>query len=278
MKAFNLFKVSLVAFSFTFAITGCVPEDRSDKDTQTASDNEQAEFISTDVVNMADAAYNGKTSFKNEEGAGALGGGCATVSRDTSISSDPDTITIDFGTSNCLCADGRYRRGIVRVFHTGNWITAGSFRTITFSNYFVNDYQVEGTHTVTANGKNSAGHYNWTIKADNMKITRPDGKSHLWSSTRTREWVEGDGTLFNWLDDVYHITGNASGTNVNGLSYAADITKPVRHEIKCRWFTSGTVVLKPSGKMDRTLDLGNGNCDNEATVTIGKKTYTIHMH
>ena len=34
--------------------------------------------------------------------------------------SDTRTLTIDFGSTNCLCPDGRYRRGKIVVVFTGS--------------------------------------------------------------------------------------------------------------------------------------------------------------
>ncbi len=272
----------LIAAVSSLVIAGCRKKDE-DKDTQAASDNEQAEFMSNDVVNMSDAAANGVNSFKNNPSGTFAALSCATVTRDTIVSSDPDTTTIDFGSSACQCMDGRYRQGKIIVIHHGKFTIPQSFRSVSFSNYFVGKdpaqmHQIEGVHTVTFNGKNTAGNFNWTIDAQNMKITRPDGKYHTWTSTRNREWIQGSNTPFNWTDDVFLITGSASGTNVNGNSYSANITTALRRELGCHWFVSGTVEITPQNKPTRTVDYGNGTCDNQATVTIGNNTYTITLH
>ncbi len=266
----------VVAAGLSIAISGCKKKEE-DSDTTSASDNEQSEFVSNDALNMADAAANGQSSFKNNPSGGYIDealGGCATVTKDSAT----HTITIDFGPSNCLCKDGRNRRGKIIVVNTGLFFIAGSSRTVTFDNYYVNDHHIEGIHTVTYNGLNSSNHPNWTISAQNMKITRPNGNYHSWNSTRNREWAQGDSTLFNWTDDVYLITGSASGTNVNGASFTANITSALRWELSCHWLVSGTIELTPANKPTRTVDFGSGACDNQATVTIGTKTYTITMH
>ena len=193
-------------------------------------------------------------------------------------SADPDSITIDFGSSNCLCLDNRNRRGIIRIIHFGNIITPGSYRTVTFSNFYVNDHQIEGVHTITANGQNSAGNWNWTITAQNMKITRPNGKFHSWNSTRNREMIAGTGTPFLRYDDVFLITGTANGSNINGNNYVANITDALRKEGSCKWIVKGIVQIFPDNKPIRTLDFGTGSCDDQATVTINGNTYNITLH
>ena len=264
--------------------SGCGKKAEDDKDTQSASDNEESEFVSNDAVNMADAADAGVNTFKNGDGTTyeALSG-CATVTRDTMNSADPDTITIDFGSTPCLCKDNRYRSGQIAIIRSGKKWIAGSYRSVSFNNYYVGKTatdmnHIEGTHTVTFNGKNTAGNFNWDISAQNMVITKSNGKSHSWTSTRNREWTVGSGTLFNWTDDVYSITGSASGTNVNGNTYTANITNALLRHLNCKWFESGTIELTPQNKPTRTLDYGtDGNCDDQATVTIGSNTFTITL-
>lgn len=274
----------IVAVAIGLTIGGCKKEQPAeDTDTQAASDNSQAEFVSSDVTNMADQAANGVGSFKTSTG--NLYSPCATitVSKDTLVSGSTDTvniITIDFGANNCLCKDNRYRRGQVIVTQYKRFWQKDSYRAISFNGYFIGKatdamHQIEGTHKVTFNGKNLSGNYNWTIKATEMKITGPKGKYHVWNSTRNREWIAGFNTLLNWIDDVFLITGSASGTNSNGKDYTATITNPLRKEANCKWFVSGKVVIKPYDKPERTVDFGNGTCDEMATVTIGSKTHRI---
>lgn len=273
----NTLAFTLITVAF---FSGCKCREKEDKDTQTASDYEQAQLISDDLTNMADAAAEGVTKFKTSSNSGNTDvlSGCATVTLDTLNSADPDTITIDFGTSDCLCADNRNRRGIITIIHFGNKITPGSYRTVTFNNYFVNNYQIEGTHTITANGQNGSGNWNWTITAQNMKITRPGGKFHSWNSTRNREMVAGANTPLLRNDDVFHVTGYANGNNSNGQSYTATIISALRRENSCKWIVKGSVQIIPDNKPMRTLDFGTGSCDDKATVTINGNIYNITLH
>lgn len=259
--------------------SGCKCRDKEDKDTQTASDYDQGQLISEDISNMADAAAEGQIKFKTSPGYDNIidvMSGCATVSRDTD-SVNVITITINFGTSNCLCMDNRFRRGIITITHFGDRWTSGSYRAVSFNNYFVNDHQVEGVHTITANGQNGSGNWNWTITGQNMKISRPDGKWHSWNSTRNREWLN-NGTPLVKNDDAVHITGSAMGTNINGHNYSATIISTLRREAGCKWIVKGAVQIIPDSKPMRTLDFGTGSCDDKATVTINGNTYNITLH
>lgn len=246
-----------------------------DKDTQAAEDNSESEMVCNDASNMSDAAALGVDHFRVAN-VDALLSACATVTRDTV--SVPHVITIDFGTSNCTCQDGRTRRGSIHIAYTGGYFQTGTTRTITFTDYYVNDKHVEGTHTVTNNGLNSAGNYTWTVQAADMRITRPTGEYHTWNSTRTREMIAGASTPILRNDDIYLITGTASGVNINGVSYTANIVQPLRRAVSCQWIESGTIEITPANLATRTLDFGNTGCDNQATVTVNSNTYSITLH
>ncbi len=56
-------------------------------------------------------------------------GNCATIEFD--IESNPKKVTIDFGETNCLCEDNRYRKGKIIVEYTGNYYEEGSVRKST---------------------------------------------------------------------------------------------------------------------------------------------------
>ena len=279
MKTKHVILTGLMSITiFALVIGGCKKKEKEDKDTQSATDNEQAEGLSDDASNMADAAAAGIGSFRMSETEQASNtmSPCATVTRDTI--SVPHTITIDFGASNCTCVDGRERRGVINVSYTGSYFTSGSVRTVTFTGYYVNDHHIEGTHSVTYNGLNTAGNPNWTINASNMKVTRTDGRFHTWNSIRNREMIAGAATPIIRSDDIYLVTGSATGVNINGVSYTATITDALRRAMSCHWIESGKISITPDQRPTRLLDFGTSGCDNQATVTINNNSYNITLH
>lgn len=239
-----------------------------------AQDNAMAEALFGEVKDMADEAWkettpSGKSGMKTEW---VILGPCATITHDTTVS--PRTITIDFGTVNCLCADGKNRRGIIQVSYSGKYRDSGTVITHTFSNYFVNDHQVLGTKTVTNNGTNLNGNLSYTIVVSGSIVKANNGGTITWNSNRTREWIAGSSTPV-WLDDVYLITGTASGTTASNMSYTMLITNALRKEIGCKHFVSGILEISPANKPVRIIDYGNGACDNIITVTVNGNTFTV---
>jgi hypothetical protein len=278
MKIKSAFKYFMTVAVISVVFTSCKKEkDDDDKETVSSRDNALAEGTYNDVANMSDQASTGSLStyiMPDHTGYKSMLSTCATVTRDSM--STPRLITIDFGTTNCLCNDGRYRRGIIYISYTGQYRDSLSTHTITFNNYYVNDNKVSGSKTVTNNGHNAAGHLTYSISV-NGQIDKATGGTITWTSSRTREWIAGESTA-GWGDDVYLITGSANGTASSGTNYTLTITSPLRKEIGCRHFVSGTFDLTPSGKATRHVDFGTGACDNAATVTINGHIYNVTLH
>jgi hypothetical protein len=283
MKMLSLSKCLVVVATVGILLNSCKKEkdeDPLDTDTTTAGDNALAEGYFNDANSISDQAAAGNlTSFisgnPNESEERDMMSSCALITHDTT--SSPRTITINFGPSNCLCNDGRYRRGVINVSYTGHYRDSLSTHTITFTNYYVNDNQVTGSKTVTNNGRNNAGNLTFTISVNGSVIKANNGGTVTWVSNRTREWIAGDNTLI-WADDVYLISGTASGTNSAGSSYTANITAALKIKLSCKWIVSGQMDLTPAGKAVRTINWGNGDCDDDATVAINGNTYNINLN
>jgi hypothetical protein len=271
----------LVIAASGLMLTGC-KKDEEDNDTSSSSDNALAEATYNDVTNISDEAGISGSLSNYRTGPAADDGlltSCATITFDSLNNSDQDTIHIDFGTTNCTGNDGRNRRGEIIVYYMGHYRDSNSTHTITFNNYFVNDNQVLGSKTVTNTGHNSQGHLVYNITVNGQIVLANNGGTITWNSTRQREWTSGESTLI-WSDDTYSITGSASGTGADGHTFTANITSPLIRNMSLgcrRHFVQGTFVLTPDSRPARTVDFGNGACDDIATVTINNHTYTIHL-
>lgn len=244
----------------------------TDSETQAASDNALAEYVFSDAVNIVDdGARREKGISKHFPSGYSQYGPCMSVTVDTLAS--PRTLLLDFGTTNCLCADGRWRRGKIACSFTGLYGNSLTVTTISFLNYYVNDYSVSGTITLTNDSTNIIR----TIKVQNGKMVSPSSQQIQWSCDQTFTWINGSGTPLIRTDDQYEITGSASGVTINGTSFTALITSPVLLDLSCMYITKGTIDITPSGKPTRTLDFGTGACDNKATVTILGYTFDITL-
>ena len=286
MKSKSMIKYLFVAATVGILFSSCKKktDDTTDSDTSAATDNALAEGTYNDVHNISDQAINNNVTSYMVTSSNGEKGICSTCVLNITIDSTSGTthtMTITFGNGtssvNCLCQDGRYRRGTINVSWSGHYRDAGSTHTISFTNYFVNDNQVMGTKTVTNNGYNTAGHLTFSISVNGTIIKANNGGTITWTSSRTREWIAGESTP-TWGDDEYLITGTASGTNSTGASFTAAITNAIDVKLSCRFIVAGTFTITPAGKPTRTFDFGNGACDDLATVTINGNVYNITLH
>jgi len=198
---------------------------------------------------------------------------CANITRDTV--SNPRRITIDYGSVNCLCRDGRYRRGVVIIEYTGARGVAGSTASMSFSNYFVNDRGISGNRNLVF-GTSTQGNPLRTTQF-NLSMTHPN-RNGAWTrqGLRVREKIAGDSTV-TLMDDVYLITGNGSGSGPNGITFNHSILTPMRKEGSCRWLVSGSIQFSRNNQTSRALDFGNGACDDQATITTSNGIRTITL-
>lgn len=261
-KITYLAAIAFIGLALSFASCKKDSTDSIDVETQSSSDNYLADHQINDELKQVDEA-----AANNN-----LGKAGPTVTIDST--STPKVMTIDYGTGT-ICNDGKLRSGKLIVTWTGRYREVGTVITITTNNFYQNGNQIEGTKTVTNNGRNTNGNLNYSISVSSSRIRTVDGKSRTWNSTRNREWVAGENTLTP-TDDVYLITGTANGINANGLSYTANITQALRFDLSCQYrLTAGEIELTPQGKQVRIINYGTGGCDNSFTVKIGNKTITI---
>jgi hypothetical protein len=255
--------VFMIGIFGTLLLTSCRKDRELETDLTSAEDQSQGEMVYDQIFKQVDQAA---------DDAGLKKGGYPIITKDTL--SSPRTMTIDFGTTNYLCLDGNYRRGVILVSWTGRYRDQGTTIQIGFTDFFQNDNKVEGTKTITNNGENSEGNLSYSIVV-NGKITTAEGLVHTWNSNRTRVWIEGESTLTT-LDDVYELTGTTNGTNRNGVNYIANITTKLLIKLACEWrIVSGVIEVTPEGKNLRKIDFGTGACDRLVTVTVNGKTKTF---
>jgi len=247
-----------------------------------ASDAATLEKTSNDVISITDVSAAGNASTLRTTSI------CATATR--SVSGSDSILTINFGPTDCLCADGKTRKGEIIVSYTGAYKDSGTVRTITYSNYYVNDYHVTGHKAVTNKGTNSSGQVWYDVVLDDS-ITSPSGDSTIsWTAHRTRTWLSGY-TTETRTDDSYAIADAVGSpgtvlTRANGHVFTVSINSgsPIVVAYDCDFIESGIVVISSSTFTggDRTVNYGYslttpGSCDDLAQLTIGSHTYVITL-
>lgn len=239
-------------------------EDRSEDNIETAISSDAMQTAGPGEPNTPNSPF-----FINDADFRARFGSCATRTYDYTAR----TLTIDFGPTNCLCPDGRYRRGQILVRFTTDVLRRTAGAVVTRTNYFVNDNQHTATRTFTDIGSGS-----FTVDVTNASIIRANnGGTHSWTANWTFTRTAGYGTP-QISDDVYSVTGSANGTNRNNVTYTTTIQSPLTKRADCfKYFVSGVINITNSNSRTMSLDYGNGACDNTATVTINGRSRVITL-
>lgn len=208
---------------------------------------------------------------------------CATVTitrTSTNKDAPAGNIVIDFG-SGCADMRGIVRKGKITITYAGRRFAPGSTIVTTFQDFFRNGVKVEGTHTLAnVTGTNSAfPRFNVVIAGG--KLTFPDGRTITREHNFTREWQRAT----NPAQDKWVILAgsSASGSNKRGRSYTMNVTKDLVYSRACQISdkvfiaVSGTKIFVTDSKT-YTVDYGNGECDNDITVTVNGVSKAITVN
>jgi hypothetical protein len=173
----------------------------------------------------------------------------------------PKTITLDYGDSTVL-KNGKVLSGTIVIEISAPRNSASYTRMVTYDNFGIDTLTIAGTSLITVDRENSAFR---NYKSD-LTITLDNGNVITRSSERTWTWIEGLETTDDQTDDVIHITGEVSA--VSGTdSYKKEIVDPLVRIGDCRFIVEGVVEITLNGTLISTLNYGDGECDETATMT-----------
>jgi hypothetical protein len=235
----------------------------------------QAEEVFADIDLLVDEALDlnfGALKSASIESAAYLSD-CPVVTVDKTAT--PQVMTIDFGTA-CTGKDGKVRSGKIAVTST-SFTTFPSVRDKSFDNYYVDGKKIEGSVTKTIS-KDQENNIRTAVIAENVTITFPDGEGKATRvANMTRQYQRN--TLADPADNRVVSWGTVEFTRVSGVKITKTITaeKPLVFKTACHHIVSGMVSFTSSNNKSWTIDYGNGECDNLATLTIGDKTKEIRI-
>jgi hypothetical protein len=265
---FSLLLVSAVSFMFS----SCKKEE-TDTETQSAVDNSICEGEFMRVMPTVNSIAISETGVHRLgwQGAASPQSSCPVVTVTNPNQFPGCTLTIDYGTGCVDSTDGKTRKGQVVATFSKSWDSVGCVITINLNNFYVNNMHYEGTVNITRNTL-----YSFTTDVMNGKCTAPSWIA-TWACSRTITQTGGTGTAAA-SDDVFEISGNSNGVNRNGLAYTVNVTSNLQKKQSCAWIDKGIVELTPQGMATRTVNFGDGTCDNQATLTINGNTFTFTMN
>lgn len=263
-------------FSLLLSVYSCKKKTEVDNETQSVVDNAVCEqqFMSIQpVINEKGINEKGiKKELAACETFTILSGDTTDATpKDDIYDSGPVTFQIDYGTVGCLGSDGTMKKGKINITTAKKWRVFNHVVTIDLVEYKVNNISYSGQIKIT--------------KVDSVTITTEvinghctDGTWHIdYAGTKTLKQIGGYSTKNISSDDVFTITGNSSGKNRENRTFTSTITNPLVKKVSCKYITSGTLELTPDGFKTRTVDFGNGNCDDDATFSVNGQTVSFKL-
>lgn len=242
-----------------------------DKDTQSSVD-----------YSVAEAGYGGVLPVMNqigieEDGLNKSNSTCATITwlnpNDTvGINNWPITIELDYGTTGCLDYDGKFKQGkVIASFHD-KFSNTGAMVDITLVDYYVNSTEYQGTLTLKNDGNNT---YSSTVH--DGKCVGSDWTIE-YGGTSTITWLTGSGTPADATDDSFEYHNSSTCKNREGRSFTVLTTVPLLKTNNCEYIAKGVVEITPEELATRTIDYGDGSCDDEASVSVNGNTFVFKLN
>ena len=270
MKRVRIIAATLIAFSFI----ACNEEDLNEEsiDAQVTEADISSEQSADATYEEIDDIVEEGILIAPDNGRSEMGRGeslrCAEVSHDE----ENKIIEIVFD-GTCEGAGGHVKSGKVIITCNDRRYIPGSFRSVTFEDFFFDDVQVEGTRTITNISESIESAIVFNIKTEGGKLTFPDGTFISREADHTRTWERATSPL----NDVVRLIGNASGVRRDGVAYTSDITTELVFQASC--IASGTARIPVSGVKELNwndnsliVDFGDGTCDNLASFTLNGVT------
>lgn len=188
--------------------------------------------------------------------------------------STPKVLTLDFGTG-CIGRDGKTRAGKIII-------TSVAFenplvkRVSTFDNFMVEERKIEGTisKTITFNRENFS---RIAVIEEDVTITFEDNKVASRKGNLTREHQMG--LILDRTDDKVITWGEVKTTRQSGVVVTKTIAQdtPLVFMVSCRQIVSGIAIITVGANQTWSIDYGQGECDNKATVTRGTDVRIVRL-
>lgn len=275
-------KLKLLHLTFSIAIIACLFVFSCQKDKSTVIDNSpfNANSVEKNAV-VSTAVFEGLNDFAQSGfDATILKGGIITYGTCPAVSvnfmTSPFSISLDWGTG-CLYGDGITRSGTIVMTLSGLMNVKNSVATMKIENYIADGMKISGTTIITYLGPNSGNNWPRYSIISEGKIEFSDKSVITYRSESVRLQAEGTGTVA-ITDDVWRTEiQSASGVNKDGTKWTGKTSKVMIKKGDCKWYNSGTFVITPEKGDVKTIDFGDGTCDNKATLKIGDKTTDITL-
>ena len=194
-------------------------------------------------------------------------------------STDQDTLIINFGEENYLHL-GHLKRGEIISIYNKFIYNSNSQITTTFNNFYINNNLIQGKMYLENNGSNQNGFPEFSLTVDSMSMYTNNGSIDISNGNYIKQLVSGYNTQYQYLDNIYKLTGNAQGNSSNNNNFSLEISNSLNMNLSCFEsssciITEGTSRLIPDGYEERIINYGNNSCDCDINAVIGEDIHPI---
>lgn len=169
--------------------------------------------------------------------------------------------------------DGKTRSGSLKIRMTGRLHTAGTKMIIKFSDYVSNDIYVSCDSMVVtiASLDLNAMEYNISIVNGFCKTSDYTIKLNMERTFGSHELMGSN--------PYVQVYGTASGVNRENRNFTVNIpqSNPLTKLYTCAYIGKGTMELTPEGFKMRTVDFGDGTCDENASFSVNGNTVAFKL-
>jgi len=285
MKAKKL--LGIIATIAVFSFAGCSKENSSSADSKLTSVDavvsNKMDKAANDISDVVEDIYfqqNPTSVGKSSNSFVSVLPLCASVSAATATS---NTWSRSINFNNCMF-NGNILNGQIIVsgglpLPTANTLsTTGYNINYEFVNFTHNGILIEGNRSITRKFTSSnllADNHPIHIMDMNMTATFPNGEVYNRIGTRTRECVEHFGNN-DLSDNVYKIYQSVITTRPNGTqhSHVISMTSPLKIDMNCQYKAISGILTITNPSHTAVIDYGNGDCDNNASISIDGGTAT----
>ncbi|WP_229719597.1 hypothetical protein [Winogradskyella haliclonae] len=273
MKNFNkIFKSILTLLIIGLAFNSCTDNDEPLQINDTSQDTielaraSEVDAASSSLEDIVIEVYEFDEANPNGRVQPSTLPDCVTIT--VAVQQGFREVTIDFGTEGCLVR-GHIFKGQIVFSYTRDMEAQEILITYDLIDFFFDNKNILGSRTILKEKENDNGNPQFTHTLD-LTVIWPSGVQASRSGTKIKEWVEGFGSGI-FSDNVFEVTGNWTTTFVNGNTHTYEVLTPLRREVICTYFVSGTVDIQRTN-FGGIFDYGNGDCDNEALFTFNNGT------
>ncbi|NRA92505.1 MAG: hypothetical protein HRU26_07440 [Psychroserpens sp.] len=274
MKVKLLNRYLLVLGVMGLIFTGCSNEDSTtdveEQNTDTAELRRSAEVdvISEKVSDIIIDAYESEESEALDRASSSASylPNCVTI---TVVAQQGfREVTLDFGTDGCF-VNGHLLKGQIIFSYERNPEAQQILISYNLVDFYFDAKQVLGSRTILRELSNDNGNPQFTHTLD-FTVIWPNGLQASRTGVKVREWIEGfQSGAFS--DNVFEVTGNWTTNFVNGNEHTYEVMTPLRREVACNYFVSGSVDVQRTN-FGGVFDFGEGDCDGLASFTFNNGT------